>query len=312
MRAWRFTEVGEPLSLDEIDEPKPAADEIVLEVRAAGLCHSDIGFLDGTLTALLPFSPITLGHEIAGVVAAVGADATRFAAGDRVVVPATVGGPGIATNGGLQSRVAVREQLVIPLPEGIAWDAAAAATDAGATSYHAVVEQAGATGGSKVGIIGLGGLGSIGAQVALALGAEVYVAEKNESVHDFAHDIGASGVSTSITAFADRNLDVVIDFAGFGTTTSEAVEVVPRNGRVVLVGLGVPEGAINLQALTLKQVHLIGCEAGSVEDCEAILALIAEGKVRPLTTMIGFDEIGDGVGRLERGEVAGRLVALFG
>ncbi len=72
MLAWQFTEVGPPLTLRGVPDPTPAADGIAIDTMAAGLCHSDVSFLDGTLTSLLPFAPITLGHEIAGVVSAVG------------------------------------------------------------------------------------------------------------------------------------------------------------------------------------------------------------------------------------------------
>ncbi|MEV7436769.1 zinc-binding dehydrogenase [Streptomyces griseoviridis] len=312
MKAWQFTEVGKPLTRNEVPEPEAGPGEIVIAVRAAGLCHSDVGFLDGTLTSLLPFRPITLGHEIAGVVAATGPGSTRFAVGDRVAVPAAIEGPGTSSNGGFQPRVAVREDLVIPLPDGIAWDQAAAATDAGLTSYHAMIVQGGVTAGTKVGVIGLGGLGSLGAQVALAVGAEVHVAEKNEKVHAFARELGVAGVATDICAFAELGLDVIVDFAGFGTTTAAAVEAVRRDGRVVQVGLGVSEGTINLQTLTLNQVSLIGSQAGTAEDCRAVLDLVAEGKVTSRTTPIGFDDIADGIGRLERGEVIGRLVAVHG
>ncbi|WP_406497482.1 zinc-binding dehydrogenase [Streptomyces sp. NBC_00846] len=311
MKAWQFTEVGQPLSLHEIPEPEAGAGEIVIDVKAAGLCHSDVGFLDGTLTSLLPFRPITLGHEIAGVVSVVGSGVSRFRVGDRVAVPAAIEGPGTSSNGGFQSRVAVREELVIRLPDTIAWDQAAAATDAGLTSYHAVVVQGGVTAGTKVGVIGFGGLGSLGAQVALAVGAEVYVAEKNEKVHAFARELGAKKVVKDITELADEKLDVIVDFAGFGTTTAGAVDTVRRDGRVVQVGLGVAEGTINLQQLTLNQVVLIGSQAGTIEDCEAVVGLIAEGKVTSRITRIGFDAIGDGIGRLERGEVIGRLVAVY-
>ncbi|MGW6159009.1 alcohol dehydrogenase catalytic domain-containing protein, partial [Streptomyces sp. NPDC055144] len=77
MKAWQFTEVGKPLTCNEIPEPDVAPGEILIDVKAAGLCHSDVGFLDGTLTPLLPFRPITLGHEIAGVVTTTGPGVTR-------------------------------------------------------------------------------------------------------------------------------------------------------------------------------------------------------------------------------------------
>jgi len=312
MKAWQFTEVGQPLSLNEVESPTPAADEIVVHVGAAGLCHSDVGFSDGTLTPLLPFRPITLGHEIAGIVSSIGADVTEFTVGQRVVIPAAIEGPGTSKNGGFADEVVVLERLVVPLPDGVPFDQAAAATDAGLTSYHAVIDQGGVVAGTKVGIIGLGGLGSLGAQIALAVGAVVYVAEKNEKVHDFARSLGVEAVSTDIQDFADAQLDVILDFAGFGTTTNGAIKVIRRGGRIVQVGLGKAEAPIDLQTLTLNEVELVGSQAGTKQNCADVLELISNGKITSRITQIGFDDIGDGIGKLERGEVIGRLVAVFG
>jgi 2-desacetyl-2-hydroxyethyl bacteriochlorophyllide A dehydrogenase len=311
MKAWQFVELGSPLTLNEVPEPVAGSGEVVIEVKAAGICHSDTGYIDGTLTPVLAFSPITLGHEIAGVISSVGEGVTDFSVGDRVVVPAKVEGAGTSLNGGFASHVASPAPFVIPLPDGIDWDQAAAATDAGMTSYHAVVTTGGTTAGTKIGIIGFGGLGSLGAQAALAVGAEVYVAEKNEAVHDFARGLGVAGVSTDIADFADRELDVIVDFAGFGTTTAGAILAVKQGGRVVQVGLGVAEGTLPLLQLVLKEVTLVGSLAGSNEDCAAVLDLVAAGKMSSRLTDVTFDEIGEGLGRLERGEVVGRLVAVM-
>jgi 2-desacetyl-2-hydroxyethyl bacteriochlorophyllide A dehydrogenase len=323
MKAWQFTDVGKPLALNEIPDPVPSADEVVIDIKASGICHSDVGFLDGSLTYLLPFRPFTLGHEIVGNVAAVGSDVTGFAVGDAVVVPAAIEGPGCSLNGGFADKVAVPERLVIGMPDGIALDQAATATDAGLTAYHAMFVRGGVQAGSKVGVIGFGGLGSLGAQAAMAVGAEVYVAEINEKVHDYARELGVADVATSITQFADKDLDVIVDYAGFGTTTAEAVDTVRPGiarrgesterpgGRVVLVGLPVQMGTIDLHTLILNEVELHGSQSGTPEDCKAILQLMADGTVASRVTQISFDDIGDGIGMLERGEVIGRLVAML-
>ena len=311
MKAWQFIGVGKPLTVNEVPEPRPAADELVIEMKAAGLCHSDVGFLDGTLSSILPFAPITLGHEIAGVVSAIGANVTEFAVGDKVGVPAAREGPGVSTNGGFAPRVGVKEHLVVHIPDEVPFDQAAAATDAGLTSYHAVMVRGQVQAGMKVGIIGLGGLGSLGAQTAIATGAQVYVAEVNENVHEYARQIGASGVSTAITAFKEDELDVIIDFAGFGTTTAAAIETVKFGGRVVQVGLARETGTINLNTLTINSLDLVGSVAGTKEDCIEVLRCVAAGKLSSRITTIGFDQIGEGIAKLEQGEVIGRLVALF-
>jgi propanol-preferring alcohol dehydrogenase len=313
MKAWQFTEVDAPLTLTEVETPTPAPDEIVVHVRAAGLCHSDVGFIDGTLTPLLPFRPITLGHEIAGVVSAVGSNVRDFSVGQRVGIPATIqDGPGTEKNGGFAEEVAVLAKLVVPLPDHVPFDQAAAATDAGLTSYHAVRVQGQVKAGDKVGIIGLGGLGSLGAQTALALGATVFVAETNEKVHEYARSLGVTAVSTDIRDFADEQLDVIVDFAGFGTTTDGAIKTLRRGGRIVQVGLARATATLDLQTLTLNEIELVGSQAGTKQDLVEVLELVEAGKLTSRITEIAFDEIGEGIGRLERGEVIGRLVAVFG
>jgi propanol-preferring alcohol dehydrogenase len=309
MRAWQFTEVGAPLTLNEVPTPDPADDEIRIRVHAAGLCHSDVGFIDGTLTPLLPFRPITLGHEIAGVVSAIGSSVTEYVVGQKVVVPASIEGPGTSKNGGFADEVTVLERLVVPLPDGVEFDQAAAATDAGLTSYHAVSVQGRVTQGTRVGIFGLGGLGSLGAQTALALGASVVVAEKNEKVHDFARSLGIERVVADADELAGSDLDVVLDFAGYGTTVNGAIHALRRGGRLVLVGLGQARAEIDMQAVTLNEIEIVGSQAGTKEDCAAVLELIKDGKITSRITEIGFEDIGDGIGKVERGEVIGRLVA---
>jgi propanol-preferring alcohol dehydrogenase len=118
-------------------------------------------------------------------------------------------------------------------------------------------------------------------------------------------------VATDIADFTDQGLDVIVDFAGFGTTTAGAILAVKPGGRVVQVGLGVAEGTLPLLQLVLKQVELVGSLAGSNEDCAAVLDLVAAGKMSSRLTDVTFDEIGEGLERLERGEVIGRLVAVL-
>lgn len=310
MKAWQFVGAGRPLALNEVAEPVASPGSLVIDVKAAGLCHSDVSYLDGTLT-LLPFSPITLGHEIVGVVSQVGADVDQFTVGDRVGIPAAIESPGTSSDGGFAPKVLVAPEFVISLPDGAGFEQAAAATDAGMTSYHAIMDRGQVQQGMKVGIIGFGGLGSLGAQTAIAQGAAVYVAETNPEVHDYARGFGIDHIAAEISAFADEDLDVIIDFAGFETTTSCAVMSVRRGGRVVRVGLAREMGLINLNLLTLNSVELVGSQAGTKQDCAAVLDLIASGKLASRISTISFEKIGEGMERLERGEVVGRLVAVY-
>jgi len=310
MKAWRLTAAHEPLVLTDVPEPVAGPGEVVIDVKAASLCHSDVGFLDGTLTGILGFTPITLGHEIAGVVSAIGEGVTGVAVGDRVGVPTAFGGPGQAIDGGFAEKVKVGRDWVLHLPDAVPFEQAAPATDAGMTAYHAL-KLGGVAAGTKLGIIGAGGLGSLAIQFAVGLGAEVYVAEVNEGVWDAATGYGATAVAKDIADFAETGLEVIVDYAGFGTTLAGAIDVVAPKGTVVQVGLGRERADISAQNIVFKELTILGSSAGTHEDCAAVMDLIAAGKASSILNEISFDQIGEAVEKLAQGGVVGRYVALL-
>jgi alcohol dehydrogenase, propanol-preferring len=124
-------------------------------------------------------------------------------------------------------------------------------------------------------------------------------------------EFGVEGVSGDIRDFTDAQLDVIIDFAGFGTTTASAIEAIRHGGRIVQIGLARETATISTQALTMKEITLVGASNGEKSECDAILDLIAEGKIASKTVPITFDQIPEYIGKLGRGEVAGRAVALY-
>lgn len=314
MKAWQFTNTHEPLVLAEVDKPTPGPGQVVLEMKAAGICHTDVGQMsDEAWLSVLAKTPITMGHENAGVVAELGEGVTDFTVGDRVgVCPTTsVGAPGHNYDGGFASHLLVDAQTLVPLPDNVDFVMGAAATDAGMTSHAAVVTSGGVQAGDVVGIIGLGGLGQIGARVAVLTGADVYVAEVNEKVWPLAEKLGAKGVRSSITEFGDVSFDVIVDFAGFGTTTAQAIDVIGEGGTVVLVGMGRLESTINTQSLIMNSATLVGNKGGTKKDIAGIYKFMASGDLNPTITTIGFDQIPEGIQKLKNGEVIGRLVASF-
>jgi D-arabinose 1-dehydrogenase-like Zn-dependent alcohol dehydrogenase len=311
MNGWQFVGENKPITLSEVEEPTAGHGEVVLDVKGAGICHSDLGSLDGTISHLLGFRPITLGHEVAGIIRQLGDGIADFALGDRVAVRSSLDGPGTARNGGFQPRIAVQQELLVRVPEGVSWDQAAVSTDAGMTSYHAVMARAGAKAGGKIGIIGFGGLGSLGTTIAVGAGAEVFVAETRTALHPNILAAGASRVSTSIASFTNEGLDAIIDFAGFGTTTASAVEAVRPEGKVVQVGLAETFGTLNLVSLTIRQVDLLGSCGGTNEDNAKVLELMAAGKLESITECIRFDDVGSAMDRLRRGDVKGRFAVIY-
>jgi 2-desacetyl-2-hydroxyethyl bacteriochlorophyllide A dehydrogenase len=309
MKAWRFHTVGEGLSLEEVPAARPAENEVLLDVLAAGLCHTDAGVVQGHLGSSSRTTPRTLGHEICGRITELGADVTGWKVGDRVAVAANPDGPGNSRDGGYAEQVVTGTWALVAVPDGVDDATAAAATDAGLTAYHAVVNQGEVKPGMRVGLIGLGGIGLIGARLAVIAGAEVYAADIKETVYPIAVEQGVVACSASITDFADKGLDLIIDFAGANTTAS-AFKAIRDRGRVVQVGIGRPEATISLFDVLWKQLEYRGSNQGSLEDLATFLNLVNEGKVSPTVERIPFEEIGAGIGRVARGEVTGRLVAV--
>jgi propanol-preferring alcohol dehydrogenase len=313
MQAWQFTGTGDPLVLAEVPTPAPGHGEVLVDVHAAGLCHTDVGIMhDPTWLRTLGPRPLTLGHEVAGTISCLGEGVTGWRVGDRVGInPAGTTRPGLGQDGGYAPHCLAHPADLVAMPDGLSFEHGALATDAGRAPYRAVMVRGEVTAGQRVGIIGLGGLGQVGARIAVLAGAEVYVAEAKESLWPRARELGAVAVAGRITEFADVGLDVVVDFAGFGTTTADALEAVRTFGRVVQVGMGRLESTISTNTLIMKQATLVGSRGGTVEDIAAVYEMFASGDLDPEFTRIGFDDIPSALERLHRGEVEGRLVAML-
>ncbi len=312
MKGWQFTTTGEPLTLVEKPDPKAAPGEVVIDVKASGLCHSDVGALeDPGWLEIITTRPVILGHEIAGVISEVGEGVSGFKVGDRVgVCPSTPTLPGYVRDGGYANKTTARAEDIVKIPDGVSFEQAAAGTDSGMTSHHAVMAAGQVKAGMKVGIIGLGGLGQVGARIAVIAGAEVYAADVSEKARALGSEIGVKQVFTDVREFP-QDLDVIVDFAGFGTTTAGAIEVIKPGGRVVQVGMGRLEATINTRLLIVKAVQLVGSVGGDVHDVKAVYDLYASGKLTPLIVPTTFEAIPAGLDRLHEGGVTGRLVAVM-
>ncbi|MER5185276.1 zinc-binding dehydrogenase [Streptomyces sp. NPDC002896] len=313
MKAWQFVETNEPLVLNEVPDPVPGSGEVVVDVRACGLCHSDITYMTNPGTkANMPYTPMTLGHETAGLISAIGEGVTDWQVGDRVgVCPSGTGPiPGFFAPGGFAGKQLVHADDLARVPEGLDIALGAVATDAGMTSYHAMVVRGGAKEGMKVGVIGLGGLGQIGARAAVLKGAEVHVAEPKAEVRELALGLGVAGTVAEAAEWKGQNFDLVVDYAGFNTAAA-AIDAIRPGGTVVTVGIGAREMTIPSIAL-LRNKNLIGSMGGTVADIEELYQLMLDGSIAPTYEEIGFNQIPDGLDRLAKGQVTGRLVARFG
>ena len=312
MQGWCFTETNAPLSLLDIVEPKAGPGEVLLDIKAAGLCHSDVGVMtDPIWMTRVAFTPLILGHEIAGVVSAIGEGVTDVKLGDRVGVCPTVGlgAPGFSRHGGFTSKYLAQPIELVPMPANLSFELAALGTDAGMTSYRAMVSRGGVKAGMKVGVIGLGGLGQIGARVAVVRGAEVHVAEPNEAAWPTAREIGINNIVRDASEWEGKGFDLIVDYAGFDSTTRSAVKSVRRGGRVVLVGMGKLQFTLDTMAMIISDVELLGSTGGTKQDVADIYDLLASGEISPKVTEIGFADIGQGLDDLRHHRITGRLVA---
>lgn len=153
MKAWHFVGTGKDFVLVDIPEPQVSPGKVIVDVKAAGLCHSDVGILqDPKWLATMKELPVVPGHETAGVISAVGEGVTGFKVGDRVAATPMVELVGYMINGACEEKIELLPESLIPIPDGVSFAQAAAATDAGMTSVGALT-TGGVQAGMKVGII---------------------------------------------------------------------------------------------------------------------------------------------------------------
>ncbi|MCL2652684.1 MAG: zinc-binding dehydrogenase [Propionibacteriaceae bacterium] len=314
MQSWRFYGTDKPLVFEEVAEPEAGPGEVVVDVKAAGVCHSDVSALDDPGWMPMFFRiPMTLGHENAGVITQVGEGMDQWKVGDRVgLSPMMADGDAIGYgkwDGGYGPKVRATEDNLVHLPDEVSFELGALATDAGLTAYHALVARGGAQKGMKVGIIGLGGLGYVGARVAVLMGCEVYGAEIAPETQKLADEIGLTDVADSIDKFSD--LDLVVDYAGFGTTTAAALTVLKEFGTLVQVGMGRLESTISTYPLIINQLTIKGSKSGTKEDLGALYDLMRSGALKPPMNLIKQADVPDALANLRTGGVVGRYIAVY-
>ncbi|MFF4183634.1 zinc-binding dehydrogenase [Streptomyces sp. NPDC001691] len=315
MKAIRFAGAGRPLNLETVPDPVPGPEWVVVDIEAAGLCHSDLHIMSGMdLGDLTVKSPVTLGHEGAGVISAVGDAVRGFAVGDRVgiaivshPIEAARFAPGVGHDGAFAEQELAHVSTLVHIPDNVSFAEAAVATDSVATAYHAVRTAGAVRRGRTVGVIGLGGLGLNGVRIAHLLGATVYGVDVNPATYAAATEAGAVACFEDVRQLTTHHPDVIVDFAGVPSTAAAAVESVRTGGCVVLVGLGGAVAPISIASLVMRNVQLVGSLGASKDELREVYDLIASGALKPRVHEVPFTELPAAMERLARGEVRGRL-----
>ncbi|KAK7903565.1 hypothetical protein LTR67_001585 [Exophiala xenobiotica] len=316
MKAYQYENAKTGLQLKDVPIPEPLAGQALLRVEAAGLCHSDVHIMRGHGDAWLSKKPITLGHEVAGTVTKLGPGVTNVRVGDRVACgltpePVAITGfgkaPGLGLDGGYAEYLIMWASVLVVIPEAVSFAQAAVAVDSIATAYHAVKTEGEVRAGTTVAIVGLGGLGINGVRIAALQGAVVYGIDIDTKKFEDAMRQGAHACYQSLEELSSVSLDVVVDFAGVGSTTRAAITSVKPTGRVVLVGLGVEKMELSTHELVTRGVDLRGSLGAVDVEYREVLDLIANGSINPVLEEIPFTSVVEGLHRLERNEGAGRL-----
>ena len=299
MKAIRFVGVNQPLQMQEIPIPEIGARDVLVKVKAAGVCHSDAHYRAG-ISPVRPV-PLTLGHEVAGVVERAGADVTHLKPGDRVCLHynlscgdcyhCTTGNDqfcekvlmiGHYTNGGYAEFIAVPARNAIPLPDEIPFEQGATLMCASATAFHAL-RKSRLKGGETVAIFGAGGLGQSAIQLAKAFGAvEVFAVDLNEEKLSLATQYDAIPINAKETdpvveikrLTNGKGVDVAIEMIGLSKTMKQALQVAGVLGRVVIVGLS--NQPLEIQTYTEllgNEVELIGSNDHHLQELPLLLDL---------------------------------------
>lgn len=287
MRALVCNEYGPPdtLNLQDVDVPQPEADEILLDVAAAGINFPDILSIAGQYQVKTP-TPFIPGNEAAGIVTAIGNDVTRFAVGDKAIV--------MLRGEGFAEQCVCKESMAAPLPGDLSFEQAAGFTVTYGTSYHALKQSANLKAGETVLVLGAaGGVGITAVEIARAMGARVIAAASTDEKLAFAKEAGADQVinySTeslreAVKSLTDGNgADVVYDPVG-GELAEQALRATAWHGRYLVVGFAsgdIPKFSANIALL--KEASIIGVWWGTWATKNPQLQ---QQNVAEMATMIG-------------------------
>lgn len=327
MRAAVLERFGEPLALREVAEPEPGEGEVLVRVRAVGLCGTDLKLRAGQLPGVEP--PVIPGHEVAGeVVVGEGLEAGRpvavylyepcgrcrwCRAGRHALCP-TAGRVGRNRDGGLAELIVVRAENALPA-EGVEPAAAAVAMDAVTTSWRALRRRAELAEGEAALIVGAGGVGLHAVQVAAHLGARVAALDPDPAARARARELGAElavepGEEGAVAEWSGGGVDVALEASGRPQGLRAALGCLIRGGRVVCCGYAAGGvHAIASQRLVLDEISVLGSRAGSREDAREALAAVAGGAVVPvLAGRLPLERVNEALDAIAAGGRAGRLV----
>ncbi len=334
MPAVLVARYGGSLELGERPIPRPDPEEALVRVRASGLCSTDLHLLSGRQP--LGELPRILGHELAGDVVELGDRVGGWRVGDRVTaaIDVTCGHCphcrtgqtqrcpamqriGFERDGGHADYVAVPAANLVALPPELGYEAAAILPDAVACMYHCLMHQGQVGAGQRVLILGVGGLGIHGVQIARLAGAEVLATSRRPERLRLAEQHGAIPVHTgggspaaAIAQFTHgEGVDLVVDNIGNRASVRQGLEALRPGGRLLVVGYLDETFEVSSLPLFKRELQIVGCRGSTKQDLIEVVRLAQEGRVTPVVgARYPLEAIREAVARLESGDLLGRIV----
>lgn len=302
MKAVRLIEPGRPLEMEDMPIPAVGPRDVLVRIKAAGICHSDVHYRAGVSPV---HYPLTLGHEVAGVIEQIGPEVGNIQVGDRVClhymvtcgdcIYCSIGSEQFCTSGqmlgyhrdgGYAEYIVLPARSAFPLPDEIPFEQGAIMMCSSATSFHAL-RKGRVKAGESVAVFGAGGLGMSALQLAQAFGAlDVYAVDINPRKLDMAEGFGAIPINAAQTdpvaeikrLSGGRGVDVALELIGLPLTMQQAVESLAKFGRAVMVG--VTQKTIEVapyRDLVLREGEIIGSSDHLAQELPTLIELARRG-----------------------------------
>ena len=348
MKAAQIIEPNKPLKISEIDTPSPTGKQVLIKVKAVGVCHSDLHLWEGGYDTGDGFMkvtdrgvkfPVIPGHEIVGTVSATGDSVVGIKEGDDVLVYPWIGcgtcptcekgdtnlceapqSLGVFQDGGYAEYSLIPDYKFLAQISGMELEGAASLACSGLTAYTAV-KKAISNSPENILIVGAGGLGLMGVQIAKALSnANIICADLDDEKLKMAQELGADHVINTknseslkniMTICNEKGVDSIIDFVNAPPTVKLDLSVIRKRGNIVLVGLFGGAVDLPLVSVPLKAITIQGAYTGNYNDLVELIGLAKKGVIKPIVSKrYSIDEATNALQDLKDRKVVGRGIII--
>jgi propanol-preferring alcohol dehydrogenase len=333
MKAAILHDFKKALTIEDVPRPIAGPGEVLIEVEACGVCHSDLHVADGDWPQLAGIvkRPLIPGHEIAGRIVEIGSNVRDWRTGDRVGVPWihwTCGDcefcregnenlcekqaiTGVTVDGGYAEFVKAPASHTQKIPEGLPAAEVAPLFCAGVTVYRAL-KQARVLPGQRLAVFGIGGLGHLAVQIACTLGAEVTAVDVSEEKLALAKSLGAARAVHASTAIQELRQNGGVHVAMVTSAAIAAYEAaflsLRPTGTLLAVGLPAEDICFPPILMAAKEAHIRASAVGTREDLREVLAMAAAGKIRCQVAARPLAQVNEVLAELRAGRITGRIV----